>query len=255
MWIGHPRRQPHDLLELLARHGAQAVRRDAKPYSLPVRLARDGRRAASRTCSAVHEAALHGAVARREVAVRVEDGQQREPIRPVFAAATMRHASSAGSAIRLAVRIVMNVVEFRDRRVSRLRHLDVRLAGDRLERSASSRSTAAYIACRHVQNVSSRVGDGKPGATAIARWNACECRRSASPGSRGPPGARRLRQRARRSIALDAAVVGNDERDVGLPTVGQQGKGACEGFIDRLGSELFRGLDRQCVALLSRSFE
>ena len=49
------------------------------------------------------------------------------------AAASTRRASSAGSAYGRASRIVMHVVEFGDRRVARLQHLDIRLRRDRLE--------------------------------------------------------------------------------------------------------------------------
>jgi len=41
--------------------------------------------------------------------------------------------------------------------------------------SASIRSRHSYIACRHVQNASSRAGAARPVRPASARWNACEC--------------------------------------------------------------------------------
>ena len=118
--------------------------------------------------------------------------------------------------VRLARRIVMHVVEFGDRRVAGLqpsrRYACAAIASNA---SASMRSRNAYIACRHVQKLSSRLALARPVRPAIARWNACECRFGIA-GTSGPAATLRavagVPPRARRRVdrCPSAAIVDRD---------------------------------------------
>ena len=82
MWIGASGAAiAHDLAELLRRDRAQAVRRDAQRVAARLAPCASVRRTASRTCTMLctkRRWPRRGGDA-AEVAVRVEDGQQRQP--------------------------------------------------------------------------------------------------------------------------------------------------------------------------------
>ena len=69
-----------------------------------------------------------------EVAMRVEDRQQRKSDARGVRGPDDAPGELGGIGVRLAARIVMHVMEFGDRCIARLRHLDIGLRGDRFER-------------------------------------------------------------------------------------------------------------------------
>ena len=126
-----------------------------------------------------------------------------------------------GIRVRLAGRIVMDVVELADRRVARLRHLDVRLRGDRLERVG-------------VDAIEERVHRLPPGPEAVvasrrparcaprARAGTRASAGSASPARAGPRARPRRRAAVPAATLDDRAVVVDVERHVARPAVRQQ---------------------------------
>ena len=178
MWIGASGgAQAHDFASSSGRDRSQAVRGDAEDVTARLRGACERVEELLERVHAVHETPLQrrrrGAA---EVAVGVEDRQQREPDLRGFRGADdapcelrqdRRTACRAGRGARNGIRRPM-----RSRAFAISTYACAAIASNA---SASSRSTAVHMACRQVQKLSSRFVDGIPVRPAIARWNACEC--------------------------------------------------------------------------------
>ena len=228
MWIGAPARRERDDLRRArpaSPRAGCAARRRARSRAPPrARAARSTRRAnvsivcTNRRCPAVGRRAA-------EPGVRVEHRQQRE--REPGASARRRRcasASSAGSAYGLPGGIVMHVVEFGDAPCSRPSAISTyACAAIASNASASTRSRNAYIACRHVQKLSSlprRDAPGAPGERALervrvqvrhrrhdrARERARRRRRTHRPSTRDDRARRRRRRSRRRAPSRRAAA-------------------------------------------------
>ncbi len=242
------RGEPDHLVQLLRRHGAQAVRGDAEHEAAGLRAARERVVELLERIGAVHEATLQ----RRdrlpaEVAVRIEHGQQRHREARGFRRADDAPCELRGIRVRPAVQIVMHVMEFGDRRVARLRHLDVGLRGDRLER------VGVDAIDRRVHRLAPRpervlvLRRRRAGATGD---RALECMRMQVRHRRDD----RPLQALARGIAgaaldaLDAAGVVDDERDIrGPPVVEQRGRRQQRVHRCRPGM-MFRGFARAGLA-------
>ena len=223
MWIGAPRRrQAHDLPPAppASPRAGCAARRRARSHV----AARASRASVvdelRERVGRVHEAPLSRRRRRAaESGVRVEHRQQRErDARSRCAAATMRSASSAGSAYGLPARIVMHVVEFGDARVARLQPSRRRPArrSPRTRRRRCGRGTrtspaATSRSCRRARR------DACPVRPASARWNACECRLGIA-GTTGPRASRAVARRHPRSTLDDRAGVVDVDGDVAPPS-------------------------------------
>ena len=115
-----------------------------------------------------------------------------------------RHASSAGSAYGLPGGIVVHVVELGDRRVARLRHLDVGLRGDRLERVGVDAVEERVHRLRATSRTCRRASAPRVRCARRARAGTRASAGSASPGPAAPRSARR---RPRAAPASTATIV------------------------------------------------
>ena len=212
------RREPHDLAELFRRDRAQAVRRDAQRVAVGFRLARQRVEQPLERVRAVHEAALQR---RRcdaaEVAVRIENGQQRQSrTRPSWrprrcatrAPPGPRTACRADRDARSGIRRPTRSPPWPSRRRPARRSLRTRR--HRVDRPRRTSPGATSRTCRHA------AADGYAGA---AGDRALE-RMRMQVRHRGDdrPGQPLVRGSVRAALdALDAAGVVDDDRDAASP--------------------------------------
>ena len=195
MWIGAPRGASATTAASSSGVTARRLCGATPRFQSAVRgIAGERRDEARIRVERVHEPPLaRGGRRAAESGVRVEDRQQRE-----------RDAGRRGGGddparelrrigVGLALRIVMHVVEFGDRRVAGLQHLDIRLRGDRLERVG-------------VDPVEKRVHRLPPRPEAVAV-------RARAPGAPGDRALERVRMQVRHSRQQRA---GHAFRAVGL---------------------------------------
>ena len=134
----------------------------------------------------MHEAPLPGGGGRAaESCMRIERREQREAQSGDLCGGHDAPCELRRIVIGLARGVMMHVMEFGDARVPCLRHLDVGLRGDRLERLGIDAIEEGVQRLAPGPEVVFVPGRCLPRGPASARWNACECKLGIA-GTTGP---------------------------------------------------------------------